>query len=472
MPEQSRSPSTGAEGVGISQEIPKVMLLWAMGLLIAASLLVLLHSVRIFDGLESATFGLLLALSALVIGALVGFLFGIPRALQQSDNFTRSDASGNYAVNTNLEQISDWLTKILVGVGLVELSQVPQGFTQLSNTLAPGLGGATSSPLIAGVVMTLFGTCGFLLGYLLTRTVLTTTLNHFDGTLAKNLSSAVQKTETTLSGSAKDPAPYASDLRPPPGAEIPATHNREPLGDPLPLPGDSAPDDLVELCDQAAILLRQLVGTVGPERVATPAEMVRVLVRRGVLDNFAATALDKLFELSDGLKAGEALPEPVASTVRKSGSAVLRELSSLGGTAAARFEEHVLDTLHNELPKNWKMLDDVELNLGRGPESGADRKNSDESLDSPRVDAVVTHNDVSVAVEVRTSLGDEQLAWLESLLGALPENIPLLLVIPNGRSRNRRLRRVIESSAHRVKVLSWDDEADQFISTIQKLQQI
>ncbi len=53
-------------------------------------------------------------------GGLFGFLFGIPRSLQaQKDEVAASgrepaaEKPSGYGPNTNLEQISDWLTKIL-----------------------------------------------------------------------------------------------------------------------------------------------------------------------------------------------------------------------------------------------------------------------------------------------------------------------------------------------------------------------
>ena len=73
-----------------------------------------------------------IACSALLMGGLLGFLFGIPRTLQQEPSQVteqnRKDQSQetNYGVNTNLEQISDWLTKILVGVGLTQISTLFQ----------------------------------------------------------------------------------------------------------------------------------------------------------------------------------------------------------------------------------------------------------------------------------------------------------------------------------------------------------
>ncbi len=72
---------------------------------------------------------IMIACASLLSGGLVGFLFGIPRTLQgdQAEPATpdtqAEDTSQEkrphtpYQTNTNLEQISDWLTKILTVTG-------------------------------------------------------------------------------------------------------------------------------------------------------------------------------------------------------------------------------------------------------------------------------------------------------------------------------------------------------------------
>jgi hypothetical protein len=49
---------------------------------------------------------LLIGFASLTFGLFIGFLFGIPK-------HNAKTGSGNYTSNTNLEEISDWLTKIL-----------------------------------------------------------------------------------------------------------------------------------------------------------------------------------------------------------------------------------------------------------------------------------------------------------------------------------------------------------------------
>src|SRR4051812_30659866 len=52
--------------------------------------------------------GLMVGAASTLVGAIIGFLFGLPRVVELSDTPAFMTSS------TNLEQISDWLTKILV----------------------------------------------------------------------------------------------------------------------------------------------------------------------------------------------------------------------------------------------------------------------------------------------------------------------------------------------------------------------
>tara|TARA_R110000850_G_scaffold200600_1_gene326696 strand:- start:817 stop:1767 length:951 start_codon:yes stop_codon:yes gene_type:complete len=119
------------------------------------------------------------ALAFLLSGFFVGFLFGIPRVLQSSgplpeDSGSNGSSGYNQQVNTNLEQISDWLTKIIVGVGLVELRSIPGLIDRLSIWVAGSwtVDSSVSSELLAslsGSIILFFSILGFLGGYLTTR---------------------------------------------------------------------------------------------------------------------------------------------------------------------------------------------------------------------------------------------------------------------------------------------------------------
>jgi hypothetical protein len=114
---------------------------------------------------------LLLGLAALMGGGLVGFLFGVPRRLQEAGPAT-GPASQGWVGNTNLEQISDWLTKILVGVGLTQILQIPGQLQRLTAFLAPAFGNQPSSQIFALGLLGYFSIAGFLIGYLTTRLLL------------------------------------------------------------------------------------------------------------------------------------------------------------------------------------------------------------------------------------------------------------------------------------------------------------
>jgi hypothetical protein len=54
----------------------------------------------------------MIGLASLLVGGLAGFLFGVPR-WRASGELGATAERGRFLPNTNLEQVSDWLTKIL-----------------------------------------------------------------------------------------------------------------------------------------------------------------------------------------------------------------------------------------------------------------------------------------------------------------------------------------------------------------------
>ena len=141
-------------------------------------------------------------LACLLVGIFIGFLFGIPKILQGgSQNPPPAPApsgqgggsnppapppspgsspatviSYQQQVNTNLTEISDWLTKIIVGLGLVNLKQIHPHLTALATILAGALDKPTTNGHVAplsiafayGIIIT-YTILGFLFGYISTR---------------------------------------------------------------------------------------------------------------------------------------------------------------------------------------------------------------------------------------------------------------------------------------------------------------
>ena len=101
---------------------------------------------------------------------IVGFLFAYPRTLQGD-----SDKKSPYEqrVNTNLEQISDWLTKIIVGLGLVELKEIPlklaEAATWMAQSFAPAGPPSNALDSFCTAFIVYFSVLGFLTGHLSTR---------------------------------------------------------------------------------------------------------------------------------------------------------------------------------------------------------------------------------------------------------------------------------------------------------------
>lgn len=127
----------------------------------------------------SRSFGIALVwmLGCYISGVLIGFLFGIPKILQN----TKSAAANapetraySVQVNTNLTEISDWLTKIIVGLGLVHLTKAPPYLRSLAQALADGLllQYHVSALAFAYGLIVCYAVVGFLFGYLFTRLVL------------------------------------------------------------------------------------------------------------------------------------------------------------------------------------------------------------------------------------------------------------------------------------------------------------
>ncbi|WP_431686477.1 hypothetical protein [Hahella sp. NBU794] len=145
-----------------------------------------------------ASVGLMVAGAFLLMGGVLGFIFGIPRTLQQESGGAikvgASDSLGaGYLANTNLEQISDWLTKMLVGVGLTQLTAMPSHLRAVTSYIAEGIGGGRDASIFALSVLLYFSIIGFLFGYLWTRLFLAGAFRQADQTALGTLSERMER---------------------------------------------------------------------------------------------------------------------------------------------------------------------------------------------------------------------------------------------------------------------------------------
>lgn len=124
--------------------------------------------------LSGGGLAVLAAAGAFSAGGVLGLLFGAPRwgesggAPAAAGAAQPSAAAAGVRPNTSLERVSDWLTTIIVGLGLVHLKSMKEEVSEmgiwLTNAITLQSGGTNGTP---GVVLALaFSVAGFLLVYL------------------------------------------------------------------------------------------------------------------------------------------------------------------------------------------------------------------------------------------------------------------------------------------------------------------
>ena len=180
MPEQIASDVKKNSKSDSNKDIGRVMVFFYFAISIA---LILTGVGPVKGGRGAGITSVLWATGGLAVGTFAGFLFGIPKILQRnqdseepeaakSNNKSKSDQTYRQQVNTNLTEISDWLTKIIVGLGLINLRQIPtfiQGKADVLTTSLKAFDSAGDYHAFAVAVIVTFPTFGFLFGYLSTR---------------------------------------------------------------------------------------------------------------------------------------------------------------------------------------------------------------------------------------------------------------------------------------------------------------
>ena len=114
----------------------------------------------------------LVALCCLSAGSILGFLFGIPHAsgaASGSSTLASGPTAARSSPSTSLEQVSDWLTKIIIGVGLVELDKIEARLATLGTLISRAVGAGAGNTAVAQLFVVTFGALGFLAGYIWTR---------------------------------------------------------------------------------------------------------------------------------------------------------------------------------------------------------------------------------------------------------------------------------------------------------------
>ena len=116
---------------------------------------------------------------------------GLNQALSVA--FTPNDTANHrsWQPNGNLEQVSDWLTKILLGVGLTQLTTLPQQIQSAGEYVAEGIGPGASGA-VGTTILIAFAVGGFVIGFLVTRFDIGKAINREDGVLSGMASAALR----------------------------------------------------------------------------------------------------------------------------------------------------------------------------------------------------------------------------------------------------------------------------------------
>lgn len=153
--------------------------------------------------LASALLAMMAALTAFAVGGAFGFLFGVPRwtdvQVGKQDTERKIEASQDGAANqlrpnTSLERITDWLTTIIVGLGLVHLKEMQAQMTDLGLWLTGAIertGVTNATPGV--VIVTGNAIAGFLFFYLWTTRFLPREMSR----VFERMRSAEQRAQTS-----------------------------------------------------------------------------------------------------------------------------------------------------------------------------------------------------------------------------------------------------------------------------------
>lgn len=221
----------------ITVQFAKMFIFAGAAVLLLAGLAAGLSSVTSYNWLEGVkatlrvlSLGLILAGACAVTSFLFGLLFGVPKSLAMGQGprsspsveanvasiaesvSGRSNTAPTSRVNTNLEDISDWLTKTIVGVGLTQLFTLPDALWSVAGQMnLHGFNWVPHGQLLALAIMLYFGPGGFWLGYVLTRTILTKLFDDYNPS-SKAIDTAAKPENLTLQISEKGVTAAKGDL--------------------------------------------------------------------------------------------------------------------------------------------------------------------------------------------------------------------------------------------------------------------
>jgi hypothetical protein len=160
--------------------------------------------------------GLLVSIAAGLVGAFIGFLFGMPRDLsgrqapqrppEDPDAKPKASAGPTAALengrftwaNNNLVEVSDWLTKIIVGISLVQFRDLVEWVGMVSATAGSAAGfvePSAQSTFGVSVILASF-VYGFLIAYIYARTIIAVIFAKAQNEVDEELRQKLQQVES------------------------------------------------------------------------------------------------------------------------------------------------------------------------------------------------------------------------------------------------------------------------------------
>ena len=170
-----------------------------------------------------------LAFGASAVGAFPGFLFGLPKSTSATNSGSTGGDTSSLIPSTGLEQIADWLTKIIVGAGLVELKTILPWFGGLCTSIAAEYGETPPSPTFVGGWLLFFVVVGFFAAYNLTRVYLSPVYRNLEQLVRERIAPVARDRDRFLKRASALAAENVRALNP--GAKFIAMADAEPKAD-------------------------------------------------------------------------------------------------------------------------------------------------------------------------------------------------------------------------------------------------
>src|ERR1017187_3051576 len=143
--------------------------------------------------------GILIACASFITGFFTGNLFGIPKR--------NKGEKSDYDFNNSLVEIADWLTKIIVGLGLVNLKQIPKYLLNLGTYVNDAVNiqnGGKSASVYTMCVVIFYSVFGLYIGYNYMRLVLSGKYKKADDNVYKNPSEDIDEYRKLFKPKSKD----------------------------------------------------------------------------------------------------------------------------------------------------------------------------------------------------------------------------------------------------------------------------